>query len=69
MTSEEIREVNIGDNETDKLCKGWLKKALDDTCWHHCGESKVIEFMAGYGRNYPVYKDMFKKKVLMDGSY
>ena len=67
-TQQEIEEVNIGDKATDELLKEWLKKAVDGVTWTHKGQNKAIELMAGYGRNYPIYKDLFKEKILVDGS-
>lgn len=67
-TQQEIEEVNVGDKATDELLTGWLKKAVDGVTWTHKGQNKAIELMAGYGRNYPVYKDLFEEKILVDGS-
>lgn len=67
-TQQEIEDVNVGDEATDKLLQEWFKKAVDGVAWTHEGNNKAIELMAGYGRNYPIYKDLFKEKILVDGS-
>ena len=67
-TQQEIEDVNVGDEATDKLLQEWFKKAVDGVAWTHEGNNKSIELMAGYGRNYPIYKDLFKEKILVDGS-
>ena len=67
-TQQEIEDVNVGDEATDKLLQELFKKAVDGVAWTHEGNNKAIELMAGYGRNYPIYKDLFKEKILVDGS-
>ena len=67
-TQQEIEDENVGDEATDKLLQEWFKKAVDGVAWTHEGNNKAIELMAGYGRNYPIYKDLFKEKILVDGS-
>jgi hypothetical protein len=66
---EDLMTTAIGDVHTDKLTRQWLSAVFRDLGFdkeHQC--DRIIEVMAGWGRNVPVYKDCFRFIELLDGS-
>ena len=66
---ETLVQVCIGDEETNEILKDWLGRTLQEIDWpfEKKGE-KVLELMAGYGRNYEVLAKKFKHVEMLDGS-
>lgn len=59
----------IGDAATDEITKKWLEAALLSLRWRPPRQGhKVLELMAGYGRNYSVLKERFRHVEMLDGS-
>jgi len=58
-----------GDELTDEILKDWLERTLQSIDWpfEKMGE-KVLEIMAGYGRNYEVLAKKFEQVEMLDGS-
>ena len=66
---EDLMTTAIGDDRTDELTRQWLAAVFRDLGFdkeHQC--DRIIEVMAGWGRNVPVYKDCFRYIELLDGS-
>ena len=58
-----------GDEFTNEILQDWLERTLQSIDWpfEKMGE-KVLEVMAGYGRNYEVLAQKFEQVEMLDGS-
>jgi len=62
-------EAAIGDRRTDTLTRNWLEQMMRDLEYDSDKDGKtIIELMAGYGRNFCVYKKCFSNIEMLDGS-
>ena len=66
---EDLMTTAIGDAHTDELTREWLAAVFQDLGFEkEHPHDRIIEVMAGWGRNVPVYKDCFRYIELLDGS-
>ena len=66
---EDLMTMAIGDDHTDELTRQWLTAVFRDLGFDkEHPHNRILEVMAGWGRNVPVYKDCFRFIELLDGS-
>ena len=66
---EDLMTTAIGDHHTDELTRKWLTAVFRDLGFDkEHPHNRILEVMAGWGRNVPVYKDCFRFIELLDGS-
>ena len=69
VKKETALQACISDEETDKITRGWLSETLTTLYGpKRRRNDKVLEVMAGYGRNVPVLQEKFNPIELLDGS-
>ena len=59
----------VGNEATDDITKRWLEDVLCSLNWSEGSKGdKIMELMAGYGRNFPVLTKFFHLVEMLDGS-
>lgn len=58
----------IGDDKTNNLTKSWLCELMNSLGWKNKGKGRIIELMAGSGRNFDCYSELFEEFEMLDGS-
>ena len=62
-------EACVADEFTNQVTQDWLRDALISLDWPTKGRAdRVLEVLAGYGRNYSVLAKMFRNIEMLDGS-
>ena len=60
-STQSLIQIVIGDEETNSLMKGWLEKTIKEAEWYFDSRgNRVLEVMAGIGRNYEVLAKWFE---------
>ena len=58
----------VGTEATNSLLKQWLERTIQEIDWSFDKKGdKVLEVMAGYGRNYSVLDKKFNHIEMLDG--
>ena len=58
-----------GDDVTDRVTRDWLSQVfIDLNLSGRRRKERILEVMAGWGRNVPVYQNIFEHIELLDGS-